>query len=820
MFQDLRVAARMLSKSPALTSVAVATLALGIGANTAIFSVIDGVLLRSLPFRQPSELVRLQAHFRATGQRDVGFSVPELQDLRGIDDIFDGVSAVWPADAALGGVEHATRVELLVVGTNYFSLLGAQPAIGRAFNSGDDAPGFAVAAIISDGLWRRVFGADPKVIGRELRLDNDAYTIVGIMPADFRHPGPTVSNDVDVWGTAGFIANPFPPPVRRVRLVPGAIARLKPGVTIEQAQERLGVVASRLRQEFPSDYPEAAGWSWSAVRLQESLVGTSRPLLGVLMMAAALILLIGCVNIASLWLVRATSRQREIAVRAALGATRRRLVRQLLTESVLLSALSGIVGLLAAAWTLALLLQSLPTNIPRLNEVHLNNEVLVFGMAMALVTGALFGIVPALRASRTDLVGALNEGGRSSDGAAQNRVRGLFVTAEIALSLVLLIGAGLLLRTFWNLIHVDPGFRADRVHVASIWIPVPNDPTTDRYATTPQRTALVREMLRRARTIPGVDAAGATTLLPLGGRTNRVSISIADRGETAPAVPSEFINITPEYLRTIGARLIRGRGLEETDEAGKPAVILVDESTAANFWPGADPLGKVVKLRTNAGGQGGQPVTRPLQVVGVLADIRHDGLDVDGVPHVFTSMYQFNNKVLSVVVHARTDQDLGKPLHAALEGVDPDLPIFGLTTMQQTLEASLAQRRFAAAGVMIFAAIAIVLAAIGVYGVIGYSVAQRMHEFGVRMALGARPRDLVALVLREGLLLVGLGIAAGATLAVPFARLLRTLLYSVDTVDPLVFTGGSLLLLVIALLAAYAPARRAGRIHPMAAFRQ
>lgn len=812
LLQDLRFGLRMLRRTPGFTLVAILTLAIGIGANAAMFTIVSGVLLRALPFDHPGQLVRIETHYRNTGQRDVGLSIPELDDLRARSDVFDQVSAAYPADAALAGAEHATRVELLGTNANYFSLLRATAQIGRVFGPEDDTPGFSETVVISDGLWHRVFGGDPHILGRRLRLDNDPYTVVGVMPPGFHHPGPTVTSDVDVWAATGFRAAPFPTPQRRIRILPGAIARLKPGVTPERAADVLRAMSAAWRHEYAGDYPSRQGFSIDAVPLQDSIVRDSRPLLSVLMAAATLILLIACVNLANLLLVRATGRQREMAARAAAGATRTRLVRQTLTESLLLSFIAGGIAL-AVAWLLMPAIVSvIPAGVPRLDDVVVSRQVVAFGFGVALVAGLLFGIMPALRASQADVLLVLHGGTRVAGGAAQNRLRRFFVGLELALSFVLLVGAGLLLRTFWQLVHTDPGFRPDRVQVASIWIPVPNDRATDRYATVAERAAYVHEMVRTARALPTVDAAAMSTALPLSARTNRITFFTDNHVDPGSRLTGEFVGVTPGYFATLGATLLQGRDFSDTDVEGKAAVAIVDRSTAERCWPNHTAIGRQISIDFGA-----KP--RSMQVIGVVADIKHDGLDVDRIPHIYLSLYQVNTKVMSVAVRAGAGPLSENQFRAALEAVDPNLPIFGVTTMNEMLGSSLAERQFAAAGVLLFAMIAMLLAAIGLYGVINFTIAQRRREIGVRMALGARPGDVLRLLLRESATVVAASIAIGLPVAAAVARVLARLLYGVTTTDPLAFGGAALVLIAVACIAVTVPARRAARIDPAIALR-
>jgi putative ABC transport system permease protein len=679
------------------------------------------------------------------------------------------------------------------------------------FGPEDDTPGFSETVVISDGLWRRVFGSDPHILGRRLRLDNDGYTIVGVMPPGFHHPGPTVTGDVDVWAATGFRADPFPKPARGPRVLPGAIARLAPGVTPERARQILESMRNSWRQQFAGDYPARLGFSIDAVPLQDAMVHDSRALLSVLMSAAALILLIACVNIANLLLVRATGRQREMAARAAAGATRARLIRQTLTESALLAVLSGGVALAVIWLGLPALVQTIPAGVPRLDEITVGGDVVTFGFGIALAAGLLFGIMPALRSSDADLSLVLRDGVRVAGAPGQNRLRRTFVVLELALSLVLLVGAGLLLRTFWQLIHADPGFRPEGVRTASVWIPVPNDPKTDRYATTQQRSTYVRESLRAARALPGVESAAMATSLPLSGRSNRIVFETDDHPEPEARITGELIGVTPDYFRTLGATLLEGRDFSEDDDATKPGVAILDRSTAERCWPGQDAIGRQVTLPSAPG--------KMMKVIGVIADIRHDGVDADRLPHIYLSLYQRNSKVMSLA--ARTSGSLPEgELHQALERIDPDLPIFGVTTMSEALQASLAARRFAASAVIAFAVIATLLAAIGLYGVIGYVIMQRTHELGVRMALGARPADVLALLARESAVVVAVGVAAGLALAAVFARVLGRLLYGVAATDAFAFGGAAAVLVVVAFVATVIPVRRAARIDPVVAMRE
>ena len=507
LLHDMRYGLRVLWKSPGFTIVAVLSLALGVGANTAIFSIVNAVLLRSLPFSHPERLVKIVASNRGVGARDIGLSVPEFDDLRSRAGVFDQVTAIQGGPTNLTGAERPQRFELLEVSPNYFSMLGTSAHIGRVFGPSDEAPGFAEAAVISDSLWARGFGRDPGVLGRKIQLDNDPYTIVGVLPPGFRHPGSTVSTDVEIWVTCGFRADPFPKPERSLRILPGAIGLLKPGIGLEQAQSRLDAFASQLRAEYATDYPAGSGWSIEAEPLQDSLVGNVRPMLLVLMGAVVLIVLLASVNVANLLLARASGRQREVAVRLALGASRARMIRQMLTESVILSLVSGVVGVLTAIAALHFV-QFLPVQIPRLAEVQVDWTVLSFALLVSLLAGLGFGLVPALQSSKAEIAVAIREGARGSGTSGKtNRLRGLLIASETALAVVLMVGAGLLLRTFWGLLQENPGFNPSRIVAANFYLPVPNNPDMDRYAKPEIFNTFVREAVRRVGALPGIDLA-------------------------------------------------------------------------------------------------------------------------------------------------------------------------------------------------------------------------------------------------------------------------------------------------------------------------
>ncbi len=822
LLQDMRYGLRLLWKSPGFTIVAVLSLALGVGANTAIFSIVNAVLLRSLPFSHPDRLVKIVANNRGVGARDIGLSVPELDDLRSRAGVFDQVTVAWPTDTNLTGTERPQRLEAQGVSPNYFSMLGTTAHIGRVFGPGDEEQGFAEAVVISDSLWARGFGRDPGILGRKVQLDNDPYTIVGVLPPGFRHPGSTVSTDVEIWITAGFKADPFPKPDRGLRMLPGAIGLLKPRISREQAQSRLNAFAAQLRAEYPTYYPAGSDWSIEAEPLQESLVGNVRPMLLVLMGAVVLIILLASVNVANLLLARASGRQREMAVRLAMGASRSRMIRQMLTESMILSLVSGIVGVLTAMAALHFV-QFLPARIPRLAEVQVDWTVLAFALLVSLLAGLGFGLVPALQSSKAEIAVAIREGARGSGTSGKtSRLRGLLIASETALAVVLMVGAGLLLRTFWELLQENPGFNPSRIVAANLWLPVPNHPDMDRYAKPEILNSFVREAVRRVSAIPGVDLASMTTDLPVtpvAHLSQRRPVNIEDRPEeSGKGLVSETTSVTPEYFKVLQASLVRGRFFAEDDQPGKQLVVIVDETTARTFWPDRDPIGRRLSMRSFRGAANPPWST----VVGVIKDIKNDGLDQSGSPHIYSPIYQVPRlRNLSVTVRTSLSATSLEPLiRREIQAVDPDLPVFNVRTMNEVIDGSLASRRFSAELVGVFAVVALLLASVGIYGLLAYMVGQRSHEIGVRIALGAMPSTIGKMIVSRGVGLAGIGMGIGLLLSGIMAPLISTVLYGVHSIDPEVFVAVPLILMVVVLLASYIPARRAARVNPIVALRE
>ncbi len=818
---NLRYAARRLWRSPGFTTVAILTLALGIGANVAIFTVVRAVLLNPLPYPHPEKLVRVFDDLRGSDSRDVGMSAPELWDLRDKSEVFEDLSAVWPTDANLTGGDHPERIELLATSTNYFRMLAARPELGRPYTQNDERQGFIDGVVLSDGFWRRTFGGDPNTLGKKIRLDGDLYTIIGVMPPEFRHPGRSLVSEVDAWTAAGFNAPPFPAPaLRSLRMLPGAMGRLKPGLSLAQAQARLNAFSGQLSREYQNDYPAPARWALRLVPVEEDLVGNMRTELFVLFGAVAFVLLISCVNLANLLLARSAGRQREIAVRLALGAGKARLIGQLLAESILLSAVSGAVALSTVALMKTSLLRLAPPDLPRVNEIVLSPGVLLFAFFVSILTGVIFGLVPALQTVRPSQVANLREGSRGSGSSKrQIRISRILVASQIALCLVLLIGAGLLLRSFWHLLEVRPGFEPHRLVTAKIWLPVPNDPAEDAYRVTEKRAAFYQEVLRRVGGLAGVEqaAVGSAASLPMDNSRNQSAFIIENRATESERVPvAEVASVSSGYFDVLKTPLKRGRVFTEADNSRGRQVAVINETLARRYWPDADPVGQHIKLGSGRRLNGASD----LAIVGVVGDIRSDGFDVASVPHIYLSEPQA--PTYGSVVYLRTAGDpgkLGEAIRREVQAVDPSVPVFGIRSMDDVVAKSLAARRFAVELLGVFAAIAFLLASIGIYGVMAYTFSRRINEIGLRMALGAQRSDILKIVLREGALIVVFGAVAGLIGSAILTRFLQTMLFDVTPTDPITFGTLTALLSVVALSACLIPARRAIRVDPLVAVR-
>ena len=817
--QDLRYALRMLLKSPGFTIVAVLTLALGIGANVATFSVVYAVLLRPLSFLHPEQLVRVFDDLRGPNDPDVGMSVPELRDLQDRSGVFQDISAVAPSSSAVGGGERTVRAESLVTSPDYFALLGAKPQLGRVYTPQDAVAGFLEPVVISDGFWRRNFASDPNIVGRKMRLDSDMYTIVGVMSPGFRHPGPTLNTDIEVWVATGFNALPFPvPAVRSQRMIPAAIGRLKSGLTVAQAQARLDAYISQLSREYPAEYPAAATWAVRLVPLKEDLVGPQRTELFLLFGAVGFVLLIACVNIANLLLARSSGRLREIAIRLTMGASRARLARQLLTESTLLSVISGIVAMFTVLLLKNTILTLAPADIPRLNEIDVSAGVLFFAFLISILTGVLFGLAPALQAANPDQLENLREGGRGSGVSRRHtRVSRMLVMSEVALSIILLAGAGLLLRSFWNVLEVRPGFNPSHLATVQIWIPISNNPANDPYSVEEKRADFLLELSRRVSALPGVDQASISgnDTLPMNSGRNYSPFSIQGRPTESERGPvADIAVVDKEYFRTMEIPLITGRNFTDSDTYKTKPVAVIDQTLARRYWPGQNPLGQELKFGFGRGLQG-------LTIVGVAGDIKSDGFEAPSVPHIYVALGQFAPINAVVFLRSRRDaEELGQAVRREVESINLNVPVHSISSMDQIIARSVADRRFALELLGVFAAVALLLAAIGIYGVMSYSFSQRTHEVGIRVALGAQRLHILRMALAEGMRIVVIGLAAGLVGAAIMTRFFRSMLFEVGMTDPITFLSVSAILAGVALFACYIPARRATRVDPLVALRQ
>ncbi len=829
LWQDLRFGARMLVKKPGFTLVAVLTLALGIGANTAIFSVVNATLLRPLPFPQPDRLALFWGSKPRTNMPQLPLSLPNFNDVRAQCQSCESLSAwtIGHSNLTQGPTQDAEpeRVQYAIVTADFFATLGVQPLFGRAFRAEEDNPGQASAVIISHSLWRRRFGADPAAVGKTITLDGQPREICGVLPAGFRFA--SFPKETEVWMPFGL--DPF----RGRRHARGAqalgvVARLKPGVTLQQTQAELDVISRRLEQAEPFFN---TNWRLQAVALHEQASGKLRRGLFVLLGAVAFLLLIACVNVANLQLARAAARRREIAIRVALGAGRFRIVRQLLVESLLLAGLGGMAGALLAWWGVDLF-ALIPYNAPNLftpytvpaEQIGVDGRALGFTCLVTLLASILFGLAPAWRlgqAAKTNTQTALKEGGaQASQGTG--RWRGLLVTAEVALALMLLIGAGLMIRSFARLQGVDPGFDPQNVLTCDINLP------ESKYQR-PQAAQFYERLLERVAALPGVSAAGAVEFLPMSGMDSNTGLLIEGRPRPAPSerIFAHHRVVTPDYFRALGIRLLQGRGFTAADNDKAPRVAIINETMARRYWPGENPIGKRAALDIEA--MRFHPDRAPdfdlalglREIVGVVADVKHAGPAGETVPEFYAPLAQRPARDMTLVVRTAADPAEALSLvRREVYALDKDQPVDNASTMSEWLAASVAQPRFNFLLLTVFAAVALALAALGIYGVMAWTVAQRTQEIGIRMALGARAQDVFRLMIWQGMKPAMLGVALGLLGAAALTRLMKSLLFEMSATDPVTFVVIALLLTLVALAACYIPARRAAKVDPMVALRQ
>ncbi|HEY9517350.1 MAG TPA: ABC transporter permease [Gemmatimonadaceae bacterium] len=796
LMQDIRYGLRSLRRSPAFTLIAVLTLALGIGANSAIFSVVNGVLLRPLAYANPDRLVMVWGHHEGIGREAA--SLPDFLDWREQSTVFESLSAVANTRFDITGDGEPERIEAALTTANFFRVLGVTPALGRAFNAEEETSGRDRVVVLSHGFWERRFGARADVVGRTITLSGLPFTVVGIAPAGFKFGNPS-----DLWA-------PLRTDTTRGRRADflTVVGRLKPGATFDQAQAQMTTIGRALEAQYPESN---TGWSPELVSLKEQMVGGMRPALLVFMGAVGLVLLIACANVANLTMMRAAAREREMAIRAALGAGRQRIVRQMMTESLLISLLGGALGLLLAAWGMSALGAAQIGQIPRLDESGVDGWVLAFTLVLSIVTGILFGLVPALRLVSGKPQASLREGARgASGGIGVHQLRGALVLAEVALALVLLVGAGLLIRSFDRLSQVNPGFDSHAVLSAQIVLP------RARYAESTSQLAFFDQLLQNARSMPGVESASLTSDAPLSGGGNYLSFEVAGRPQpSSSAIQDATVLVTgPEYFRALRIPLRSGRAFSAHDDARATRVAVINSAMARRYWAGTDPIGARITLGDPADSASWRTV------VGVVGDVRQNALNDDPYPQLFLPLAQTPQRSMLLLVRTTGDPaTLATPIRRAVTALDSDLPVSDVRTLDERLQQSIAQPRVSMMLLGLFALMALVLAAVGIYGVLSYTVAQRTRELGIRMALGAESNSVMRLVIRQAMAPALIGVLLGLAGAWGATRLMATLLFGVSATDPATFIMVSLFLLAVALVASWLPARRATRVDPLVALR-
>jgi putative ABC transport system permease protein len=801
-FKDLKFAFRSLLKRPGFAAVAVITLALGIGGSTAIFTVVDAALLRGLPYKSPDRLVHLWEKTPQGAFSKREFSYPDYQDYQQ-NNVFEGLAAYTGGRVVLRGDGESESVFGPRVNATFFNVLGVDPILGRTFQAGEDQQGGPRVVVLSYGLWQRRFGGDSGVVGKSLTINDESYTVIGVLPASFQFAL-----------RAGDVFLPYQPTqnqlTRRFMHGTNLIGRLKPGISESQAQSELSVIASRIEKEHNQSH---AGTSLRIVPLQEEIIGSVRPILLVLFAAVGFVLLIACANVASLLLTRSLARQKEVAIRSALGASRWRVMRQLLTESMLLSLIGGAAGLMIAYWGVPALVAALPQNqliaMPFLRTLGLDSSILAFSFGLSLLTGLIFGLAPALQSSRLDLNEVLKEGGRNMAAGASQRLRSAMVVTEIALAVVLLVGAGLMMKSLLRLLQTNVGFKTENLLTMAMILP------PSKYTDNNPLINFNDQIQERVRSLPGVSNAGTVDILPLnGGNTTRFYIDGDPKPEPGKEIEANMRFVSDTYFQTLGVPLLAGRMFDQRDTPDKPNVVLIGKTVADKLFAGRDPVGK--KIRYNS------IELPPIEIVGVVGDVKITGLDEAVKPVLYYPFRQNPAPFANIVV--RTDGDpvaLTAAVRNEIRSLEPDVAILNVNTMDQMIAQTPASfmRRFPALLISIFAIVALLLASLGIYGVVSYSVSQQTHYIGVRMALGASPADILRMVLKQGLVLALLGVVIGVVAALGLMRLLRTLLFEVSTNDVTTFVVVAGGLFVIALLACYLPARRATKVDPLVALR-
>jgi putative ABC transport system permease protein len=808
---DLRYGLRMLVRSPAFTIVAIGVLALGIGAGTAIFSVVNAVLLRPLPYDDPDRLVLVQESLPELSLQTSAVSAAEYLDYKQGNEIFSNIACFTTENLNLTGQGEAARIQVARVSASLFPLLGVPSKIGRILTEEEDSSGGGGVVLISERLWSTRFGSEPEISGQTIRLDEKPYTIIGVMPARFQFPSTdnTFSDSVDLWVP---LAMSTEEKSRRANSFDyGVIGRLKPGVSVEQARSDIQAVADRMQEEHPDIYKGNIRITASLVGLGEEIVKPGRTVLLVLLGAVGLVLLVGCANVANLLLARSQARVKEMAIRTAVGASSRRLIRQLLTESFLLALLGGGLGLLLASWAIDLIVKFGPGNLPRLLDVSVDGRVLLFTIGVSVATGVIFGLAPAIQSSRVNLNESLKEsGGRGSGGRASKRMRGALIVFETASALVLLIGAGLLIDSFIRLLRVPPGFNPEGVVVARTSMPA------NRYPKIELGKAMYQRTLEGIGALPGIESVSVASNLPL---SDDWTIGFRIEGEDQSTFHTASNTwVSNDYFRAMGIQVVEGRGFTKDDREGAVLVVVINQAFARKFWPGEDPIGKRIRW----GGFEAQGGVTWLNVIGVVADVRVSALETEPRPASYMPIFQVPRTRRNVVFIARTAGDpaaLISGIREQIRAVDEELPVYDVRTMTSVIAESVEQRRFAMLLISIFAAVALLLASVGLYAVMSNLVAQRTREIGIRVAMGARGVDVMILVARQGALLTFIGVVLGLLCSFALTRTMQSLLFGVSATEPLVFVAVPLMLIVVALGACLVPARRATRVDPTVALR-
>ncbi|HEY2713699.1 MAG TPA: ABC transporter permease [Chthoniobacterales bacterium] len=811
MLQDIRHSLRLLAKNPLFALVGIVTLALGIGATTAVFTLVNALLIKPLPYTDPSRLVLLFEHFRDQHLDAIPVSPPEFLEYKAELKSFDKFAAFNTTTFNLSEGELPERIFGATVSADLFPLLGVQPIRGRTFRAEENAVGRDDVIVISERLWRRKYDRDPRVLGRKIVADGRAFTVVGIMPASFEFPLPLFNitggqfgEQVDIWQPLGFTEKEMK---ERGSRSYGVIGRLAFHVSPAQAQAEIENVVRGMRRRYQDNYPQTDSFGATVFPLKQTVIGGMQPLLLILSGAVGLVLLIACANLATMLLARAAVREREMAIRVAVGASRLRLLRQGLTESIVLAVLGAAAGTFLAMWAIDLVRSLGTQTIPRLSEVHIDQTVLLVTLAIAVGTGIAFGLVPGLAGSKLDLTESLKEGGRgSTTGRRHNRLRNALVITEVALALVLLTGAGLLLKSFVRLGNVDPGFHPEHVLTAELSLPAL------RYPDNRAQANFFAELDRRVRALPGITHAGLTTILPMSGINSDCSFTIEgqpmDKNRPGPDEEDRFVS--PDYFQTLQIPLLRGRFFTAADKIGGPLVVIINQALAQRYWPTGDPIGKRIRV----------PFTGPgwSTIVGVVGDVHHRGLDQPVKPEFYLPVAQVPYSSMILAVRGLQDPlSLTSALRREVEAIDASVPIAHVRTLEQVIADSIAPRRLSVVLLTVFAGLALVLASVGIYGVMSFLVVQRTHEIGVRMALGAQRSDVLRLVISRAGLLIGAGTIIGLVVAFLSTSLLRSVLYATSALDLATFLFVTLTLGLVALLASYIPAHRATRADPMIA---